>query len=99
MDRSELSVAIITEIETVVHTALEEAVPAMLNADLATMERQAQEVGRLILGHLIEVMVRQRERAQPCRVRCPQCGGRLGQRARVRHLQGLVGDYRLARTY
>ena len=99
MDRSELSLAIIAEMETVVRAALERAVPALLEGDLASMEQQAQEVGRIILGRLIEAAVARRERAQPRPERCPQCGERLGQRARARHLQGVVGDYRLERTY
>ena len=45
MDSSELSVAIIQEREMVVHAALEEMVPALLEGDLATMEQQAQRLG------------------------------------------------------
>lgn len=101
MDRSALSEAIIAEaeMEGVVHAALAEAVPALLEGDLAALEQQAQQLGRVILGRLIEVTVERRERSLPRVVRCPHCGQRLGQRARPRHLQGLVGDYRLERTY
>jgi hypothetical protein len=99
MDRNELSLAIIAEMEGVVHATLEHAVPALLEGDLATLEQRAQEVGRIILGRLIEAAVARRERARPCPQRCPDCGERLGQRVRARQLQGLVGDYRLERMY
>jgi hypothetical protein len=99
MDRSELSEAIIAEMEAVVQAAVAEAVPALLEGDLAALERRAQQLGRVILGRLIEVVVQRRERRLERAVQCPDCGQRLGQRARPRHLQGLVGDYRLERTY
>jgi hypothetical protein len=99
MDRSELSEAIIAEMEAVVHAALEQAVPALLEGDLAALEQRTQHLGRVILGRLIEVTVARRAGALPRPARCAQCGGPLRARARPRHLQGLVGDYRLERTY
>lgn len=93
MDRDELSEAIIAEMAAVVHAALVQAVPRLLEADLATMERQAQQMGRVIVGRLIELT------RAPRPARCAQCGGRLWERERPRQLQGLVGDYRLERTY
>jgi hypothetical protein len=101
MDRTALSTAIIAEMEAVVRAGLEETVPALLDADLATMEQRVQQLGRVIFGRLIEVVAVQREQAQdvaPPRV-CPDCGGALRRRVRPRRLQGVVGDYRLQRTY
>jgi hypothetical protein len=99
MDRSELSAAIITEMETVVQAALEQGVPRLLEGDLASMEEQAQQLGRVILGRLLEVTMAQRARALPRPAHCGQCGGALRERERPRQMQGLVGDYRLERTY
>jgi hypothetical protein len=53
MDRADLSSAIIQEMHGVVEEALEAVVPEMLTADLATLEQQAQQVGRVLLGQLI----------------------------------------------
>ena len=101
MDRAELSRAIIAEMETVVRAGLEETVPTLLDADLATMEQRVQQLGRVIFGRLIEVVAVQRdqERDAPQPLVCPACGDALRRRARPRHLQGVVGDYRLQRTY
>ena len=99
MDRTALSKAIIAEMEAVVRAGLEETVPALLDADLATMEQRVQQMGRVIFGRLIEVVAIQRDRGTPQSLVCPGCGGALRRRARPRHLQGVVGDYRLQRTY
>ena len=99
MDRTALSKAIIAEMEAVVRAGLEETVPALLDADLATMEQRVQQLGRVIFGRLIEVVAVQRDRGAPQPLVCPGCGGALRRRARPRHLQGVVGDYRLQRTY
>lgn len=99
MDRSVLSGAIIQEMENVVRAALEEAVPHLLLADLATMEQQAQCLGRVILGRLIEAVLTQRGQALPRPLRCATCGGPVRERTRPRQLQGLVGDYRVQRAY
>src|SRR5690349_19093722 len=101
MDRTALSEAIIAEMEAVVRTGLEETVPALLDADLATMEQRVQQLGRVVFGRLIEVVAARRDQDQDAprpRV-CPDCGGALRRHTRARHLQGVVGDYRLQRTY
>ncbi len=54
MDRTELSSAIIQEMQAVMGDALETVVPELLTADLATLEQRVQQVGRVILGGLIE---------------------------------------------
>jgi hypothetical protein len=98
MDRTALSKAIIAEMEAVVRTGLEETVPALLDADLATMEQRVQQLGRVIFGRPIEVVAVRRDQGASQPLVCPGCGGALRRRARPRHLQG-VGDYRLQRTY
>jgi uncharacterized protein UPF0236 len=99
MDRTALSKAIIAEMAAVVRAGLEETVPALLDADLATMEQRVQQLGRVIFGRLIEVVAVQRDQGAPQPLVCPDCGGALRRRTRPRHLQGVVGDYRLQRTY
>ena len=50
MDRTELSSAIIQEMQAVMGEALETVVPELLTVDLATLEQRVQQVGRVILG-------------------------------------------------
>ena len=99
MDRTELSSAIIQEMQVLVGEALEAAVPVMLTADLATLERQAQQVGRVILGGLVERVAAGQAQGLPRPARCPACHGGLKRRERARDLVGLVGDYTLHRAY
>ena len=76
MDRADLSSAIIQEMQGVVGAALEAVVPEMLTADLATLEQQAQAVGRVILGGLIERVARGHAQALPRPVRGARCAAR-----------------------
>lgn len=99
MDRAELSSAIIAEMQALVGETLEGALPDLLALDLATLEQRVQQVGRVILGGLIERVVQRQAQTLPCPVRCAACGGRLKRQVRTRHLVGLVGDYALRRDY
>jgi hypothetical protein len=99
MDRAELSSAIIAEMQALVGAALEGVLPELLSVDLATLERRVQQVGRVLLGRLIERMAAAQAQGLPRPVRCTGCGGRLKRRQRTRHLVGLVGDYALQRDY
>lgn len=99
MDRSELSEAIIAEMETVVRTTLAETVPTLLDADLAGIEQRVQQMSRRLWGQLVELVLAQRARQASHPVRCPDCGAPLRRRERARHLQGLVGDYTVARSW
>jgi len=54
MDRTDLSSAIRQEMQVLVGEALEAVAPEMLTANLATLEQRVQQVGRVILGGLIE---------------------------------------------
>jgi len=100
MDRETLSAAIIQEMGAVFMAALAEALPAVLEADLAEMEQRLRQVGRAVFGPVVERVAAVRETAEERGV-CPACGGRLHRvaQARGRHLQGLVGDYALHRAY
>ena len=99
MDRADLSSAIIQEMQALVGEALEAVIPEMLRADLATLEQQAQQVGRVLLGQLIEHVAAGRAQLLPRPVCCTDCGGHLKRQERPRHLVGLVGDYTLHRAY
>jgi len=99
MDRTELSSAIIQEMQAVVGEALATMVPELLTADLATLEQRVQQVGRVILGGLIERVAAGHAQGLPRPARCPVCKGVLKRRERARSLVGLVGDDTLCRAY
>jgi len=99
MDRTELSSAIRQEMQVLVGEALEAVVPEMLTANLATLEQRVQQVGRVILGGLIERVAAAHAQGLPRPARCPACHGALKRRERPRPLVGLVGDYTLRRPY
>jgi len=99
MDRTELSSAIIQEMQVLVGEALEAVVPEVLTADLATLEQCVQQVGRVILGGLMERVAAAHDHLLPRPARCPGCHGALKRRERPRDLVGLVGDYTLRRAY
>ncbi len=97
MDRTELSSAIRQEMQVLVGEALEAVAPEMLTANLATLEQRVQQVGRVILGGLIERVATAQAPGLPRPARCPACHGAL--KRRERPLVGLVGDYTLRRPY
>ncbi len=86
------------EMQALVGEALEAVVPALLTVDLATLEQRVQQVGRVILGGLVERVAGGRPRDGRAR-RGPSCHGALKRRERPRPLVGLVGDYTLHRPY
>ncbi len=96
MDRAELCSAIIQEMQVLVGEAL---VPALLTADLATLEQWVQQVGRVLLGGLVARVAAGQGQGLPRPARCPACHGALKRRERPRPLVGLVGDYTLHRAY
>jgi hypothetical protein len=99
MDRTDLSSAIIQEMQVLVGEALDALVPELLTVDLATLEQRVQQVGRLVLGQLIARVVAGHAQLLPRPVCCADCGGKLKRQERTRHLVGLVGDYALHRAY
>ena len=102
MDRGKLSEAIIQELGIVFMSALQEAAPELLTADLDGIERRLQAVARQVFGRVLEQIVAVRATQPGARPPCPACGGllRLVERTRRRQVQGLVGDATLQRpTY
>ncbi|HEX2187130.1 MAG TPA: ISKra4 family transposase [Chloroflexota bacterium] len=102
MDRPTLSEAIVQDLGAHFVQALRHAGPTLVAADLDGMEQQIQELGRRVLGRVVEQAVATAAAAQPLSPpTCAQCTRpmRLVEPERERHLQGLVGDYRLVRPY
>jgi Uncharacterised protein family (UPF0236) len=99
MDRTDLSSAIIQEMQVLVGEALEAVMPEMLTVDMATLEQQAQQVGRVLLGQLIARVAAGHAQLLPRPGCCAHCGGQLKRQERTRQLVGLVGDYELHRAY
>jgi hypothetical protein len=101
MDRAELSAAIIADAGETVMTLLRDALPCLMSADLASLERHLQVLGRVLWGHVVEEIIGMRAREGEEVPSCASCGQpmRRVDAARPRHLQGLVGDYTLRRAY
>src|SRR5688572_2462199 len=102
MDSANLSEAIVQELSEDFGHALIAAGPALLTADLDGIEQQAQELGRRVLARVVEQVVATVAATPPLSPpACSQCQApmRLIDAARARHLQGLVGEYRLVRPY
>ncbi len=102
MDRNELSAAMIQELGAVFTAALDDALPALLGSDLAAMEQRVRTLGRAVLGPVITRVIRLHTTlGAEERNACPACGGTRTcvDGARVRRLQGLVGDDTLRRGY
>jgi len=102
MDRTELSEDSIHEVGTLFEAALREAAGEMSTDDLAGLERRLQAVGRTVLGQVVErVLALRAAREGGERRPCPHCGGpmRRVDRARERHIQGVVGDDTIRRPY
>ena len=102
LDRGKLSEAIIQELGSVFMSAVQEAAPELLTADLEGIERRLQAVARQVFGRVLEPIVAVRATPPGARPPCPACGGllRLVERTRRRQVQGLVGDATLQRpTY
>jgi len=102
MDRANLSATIIREAGEMMMTELTQIGPELLASDLDGMEQRLQDLGRRVLGRVVEGVV-STVAAQPSgeHPRCPTCQRpmRLVDAARSRHLQGLVGDYAVVRPY
>jgi len=102
VDRAELSDAIVEELGELFVSELRRVGSELLAADLDGIERQLQEVSRRVLGRAVEAVVTTIAAGQAGER--PSCGGcqqrmRLVAPARLRALQGLVGDYRVRRAY
>ena len=103
MDRSNLSEGIIQELGSIFMNCLRKAGPSLAgSADLEALERQAQVIGRDVLGRVVEASIRSIAATTSVdRPNCPRCGKatRLVDSQRDRNLQGLVGDYGFSRAY
>jgi hypothetical protein len=102
MDSPHLSKAIVEELGAGFMAAVEQAGPTLLTADLDGIEQELQAVGRRVLARVVEQTVAARAAAAPPGPpACPSCGQPMRRitEARERHLQGLVGEYRLVRPY
>ena len=102
MDSPNLSEAIVQELGEQFVQALRQAGPTLVATDLDGMEQQVQELGRRVCGRVVEQAVAAAAAAQPLSPpACPQCqtAMHLVEQRRARHLQGLVGEYRLVRPY
>jgi hypothetical protein len=102
MDRSKLSAEIIQEMGQLFIEALTRVAPDLVQGDLDVIEQGLQDMMRPVLGRVVEQVVAViGESAVSETVRCLHCQRpmRLVDRARLRNLQGLVGDYRLRRAY
>jgi len=102
MDREDLSAAMIQDLGALFTAALDDALPTLLGSDLAEMEQRVRTLGRAVLGQVITRVIRLHATlGAEERGVCPGCGGTLAcvDRARVRRLQGLVGDYTVHRVY
>jgi hypothetical protein len=102
MGRPTLSATIIREMGETFMSALARVGPELLESDLDGVEQRLQDVGRRVMGAVVDSIVGTLA-AEPCGEvpNCPTCGRpmRLVDPARPRHEQGLVGDYTLIRPY
>jgi len=102
VDRTALSDAIVEELGDLFVRELRQAGPELVAADLDGIEQRLQELGRRVLGRVVEAVVTTIAAGQS--VERPTCGRcqqrmRMVDPARPRALQGLVGDYRVRRAY
>jgi hypothetical protein len=83
-------------------TALKENAAQLVTSDLDGIEQGLQEMARTVFGPVVEETVQAIATAYGNeRPDCPDCHKpmRLVDYERPRHLQGLVGEYRIARPY
>ena len=102
MDRPELSEVIIDELGQFFVTVLKDNAATLVGSDFDGIEQCLQEVGRRVLGPVVErtvaAIAAAPEQEPPF---CPVCQHpmRFVDADRLRTLQGLVGDYRITRAY
>jgi ribosomal protein L34E len=102
VDRAHLSEAIVEELGELFVGELQRVGSELVASDLDGIERRLQEVGRRVLGRVVEAVVAAIAVEQAGER--PSCGAcerpmRAVDPARPRALQGLVGDYRVRRAY
>ena len=102
MDRTQQAAGLVAGLTAELTAAVEQHLEEWEQADLGTIETQAQQVFRRLGGALLGRLAQLRVAAQAGRpARCPQCAGplRLVDGARPRFLQGLVGEATVRRPY
>ncbi|MCA1599099.1 MAG: ISKra4 family transposase [Chloroflexi bacterium] len=102
MDSMDLSEDSIHEVGVLFEAALRAVAAELSTDDLAGLERRLQAVGRVVLGQVVERVLAGRAAHEGGEgLPCPHCGGpmRRVDRARARHIQGVVGDYTIRRAY
>jgi hypothetical protein len=102
MDRANLSASIIREIGARFMARLERLGPALLESDLDGIEQRLQDLGRQVMGEVVESVIGTLAAEPVAEVPlCPTClrRMRLVDPTRRRTVQGLVGDYSFRRPY
>jgi hypothetical protein len=102
MDRANLSATIIRETGEMFMAALRQVGPELLEGDLDGIEQRLQDLGRRVMGAVVDGVVGTLAAELPGEPpRCPTCQKpmRLVDPARLRRIQGLVGDYTVRRPY
>src|SRR5579871_6615234 len=102
MERSAWAAVVIEDLGALFMEALRALGPALLHADCDGVEQQVQELGWQVLGRVVEAALAERAATLPATAPCcARCGQpqRLVDRARARHLQGVVGDFVVRRAY
>jgi hypothetical protein len=102
LDRAELSAAIIAELGQLFVDTLQRNAAKLVESDFDGIEQRLQEMARTVFGRVVEQTVAAIAAADtsgpPVCAKCHQTM-RLVDYQRPRSLQGLVGDYRIARAY
>ena len=102
MDKAELPAAIIDELGQLFVKTLKDNAAKLVESDFDGIEQQLQAMARKVFGPVVEQTVAAIAEAWSNeRCTCPRCHGpmRLVDYRRRRNLQGLVGDYQIARPY
>ncbi len=102
MDRTGLSASIIAELAELFADTLERNAVTLVQSDLDGIEQRIQEMARRVFGPVVEQTIVAIVASIPGEVpNCPHCHRpmRPVDYERARSLQGLVGDYVIARPY
>jgi hypothetical protein len=102
MDATRLPARVVARAQEALAAVLEQEAALLLSGDLHSIEGRLQQALRQVGGRVVnEVLATRVERLGAGAVACEQCGRsvRLVAMDRVRHLQGLVGEYTVRRPY
>jgi hypothetical protein len=102
MDSQNLSATIIAELAQLFTETLERNAVELLASDLDGIEQRIQVMSRMVFGPVVErTIVAIAATLASETPQCPKCRQTMRpvDHARPRNLQGLVGDYRIVRSY